>query len=113
MLAAAACGGQTIGSVGAILGRDNDTRAVYIRDAPEGMGAERAGLLPGDEILMIDGVYVRDLTSSEVRARLRGEVGTAVDLTVVRGGEVFEVRVVRGELRAPEEVKPREERLDP
>jgi len=113
LLAASACSGGSVGSVGAVLGRDNDTHALYVRDVPPGMGAERAGLLPGDEIVMIDGLHVRDLSSADVRARLRGEVGSAVELTVVRGGEVLAVRVTRGELRAHEEIKPKEERIAP
>jgi C-terminal processing protease CtpA/Prc len=113
LLGAAACGSPSVGSVGAVLGRDNDTHALYVRDVPPGLAADRAGLLPGDEIVMINGVYVRDLSPRDVRARLRGEVGSAVELTVVRGGEVLEVRLIRGELRAHEEVKPKEERLDP
>lgn len=113
LLTAAACGEASVGSVGAVFGRDNDTHALHVRDVPPGLSAAQAGLLPGDEILMIDGVYVRDLASSDVRARLRGEIGSVVELTVVRGGEVLEVRLVRGELRAREEIKPPEERIGP
>jgi C-terminal processing protease CtpA/Prc len=113
LLAAAACGAPIVGSIGAVLGRDNDTHALYVRDVPAGLGADRAGLLPGDEIVMINGVHVRDLSPRDVRARLRGEVGSAVELTVVRGNEVLEVQVIRGELRAHEEIRPPEEKLEP
>lgn len=84
-----------------------------MRDVPPGLAAERAGLIPGDEIMMIDGVYVRDLSSAEVRDRLRGAVGSAVELTVVRGRDVRRVRIVRTELRAHEGLKPREEQILP
>jgi carboxyl-terminal processing protease len=113
LLAASACGGAAVGSIGAVLGRDNETRALYVRDVPLGMAADRAGLVPGDEILMIDGIYVRDLTEKDIRARLRGEIGSAVELTVVRGNDVRNVRVTRGELRQREEIAPREERIEP
>lgn len=109
---AAGCS-ASVGSIGAVLGRDNESEALHVRDVPPGLAAERAGLLPGDEILMIDGVYVRDLTSTELRDRLRGPVGSAVELTVVRGGDVRRVRVVRGALRELEGIKPREERIVP
>jgi carboxyl-terminal processing protease len=108
-----ACWGQAPGSVGAVFIRDRDTRSLRVRDAPEGGAGARAGLLPGDQILMIDGVYVRDLASKDVRAKLRGEVGTTVKLTVVRNGdEVHHLIVTRAELgerRAPP--PPREERI--
>lgn len=100
-----------MGSIGAVLGRDNDTHAVYIREAPEGLGAEQAGLLPGDEIVMINGIYVRNLNKRELASLLRGEVGTTVDLTVLRGQNVKRVRVKRSEIREREDVKPKEETL--
>lgn len=101
-----------ISSIGAVLGRDNETRALYVRDVASGLAAEQAGLIPGDEIVMIDGVYVRELPLREITRRLRGKVGTAVALTVVRGREVRHVRVTRSALREPD-VKPREEQLEP
>ncbi|WP_245678094.1 PDZ domain-containing protein [Chondromyces crocatus] len=112
-LALAACRSAQIGSVGAVLGRDGETQAVYIRDVPSGLAADRAGLLPGDEILMIDGVYVRALTSKDLRARLRGDPGSTVELTVARGSDVRRLRVIRSELREGRKAAPREERIDP
>jgi carboxyl-terminal processing protease len=106
-----ACGGGGAGSVGAVLGRDNESRAVHVREVPEGLGAERAGLLAGDEIVMIDGVYVKDLGADALRARLRGEAGTTVSLTVLRGGEVRHLEVKRGPLRERRAPPPREERI--
>jgi carboxyl-terminal processing protease len=107
------CGGSGGGSVGAVFSRDRETRALVVRDAPPGGAAGKAGLLQGDQILMIDGWYVNDLDAREIRARLRGEVGSTVRLTVVRnGGEVHHLQVTRRELgeRLPPP-PPREERI--
>lgn len=101
------------GSVGAILGRDNDTHALYIREVPEGMGADAAGLRPGDEILMVDGHYVRSLGKEEVIQMLRGPVGTSLRLTVLRGEEVIRAKVERTAIRGQEAPKGKEERLEP
>jgi carboxyl-terminal processing protease len=102
-----------VGSVGAVFGRDSETRALVVRDVPVGAAASKAGLLPGDQVLMIDGWYVKDLDAKDVRAKLRGDVGSSVQLTVVRNGdEVRHVKVTRrelGERRAPP--PPREERI--
>ncbi len=106
-----ACGGAAVGSVGAVLGRDNETRALIVRETPAGDAAEKAGLRPGDEIVMIDGLYVKDMSAKDVRARLRGEVGTTVRLTVVRGNAVRHVVVTRGALGEHHASPPREERL--
>lgn len=107
-----ACGGASgPGSVGAVLGRDNETRALFVREAPTGDAAEKAGLRPGDEIVMIDGLYVKDMSAKDVRAKLRGEVGTRVRLTVVRGDAVRHVEITRGALGERHAAPPREERI--
>jgi carboxyl-terminal processing protease len=107
-----ACGAGGIGSVGAVFGRDNETRALVVREAPAGAAGARAGLMPGDQVLMINGVYVRDLTATDVRAKLRGDVGTTVKLTIVRNGdEVHHLVVKRGELGERRPPPPREERI--
>jgi C-terminal processing protease CtpA/Prc len=113
LVAAAGCSASSSGSIGAVLGRDNETQALYVRDVPPDLAAAHAGLLPGDEIVMVDGVYVRDLSSKEVRHRLRGDVGSTVELTVIRGRDVLRVRVMRAELRAHDIVKPKEEKIVP
>lgn len=101
------------GSIGARLSRDNETGALYVRDVFPGLAGERAGVLPGDEIIMIDGHYVREVDAPRVREMLRGQVGTAVRLTIVRGALVVRLRVARSELREAheEDPKPRMETL--
>jgi C-terminal processing protease CtpA/Prc len=111
LLSLGGCGSQ-VGSVGAVLGRDNDTHALFVRDVPSGMAANKAGLIPGDEIVMIDGFYVRELGMKEIRALLRGDIGSKVDLTIVRGEKVQHVKVTRGAFREGTGVKPKEEKLE-
>jgi C-terminal processing protease CtpA/Prc len=107
-----ACSGSTEGSIGAVLGRDSDTGALHVRETPAGMGAQRAGLLPGDRIIMIDGTHVDNLAADRIRVLLRGDVGSKVKLTVVRGEEVLRLVVTRGELRAAQPLPPKEERIE-
>ncbi len=111
----AACSGPAVGSVGAVLGVDAETGAVHIREMKEGLAADKAGLLPGDEILLIDGVYARDLSAAQIRQKLRGNVGSKVELTVVRGEEVLRVSLVREALVAGSKVAApkKEERVEP
>lgn len=101
------CGAERPGSIGAHLSRDNDSGALYVRDLFPGLAGERAGLLPGDEIIMIDGTYVRELEAPRIREMLRGQVGTSVRLTVVRGGLVMRMRIARSELREASEEQPK------
>ena len=53
---------------------------------PDGPGY-RAGLLAGDEILAVDGVPVEEISPGEVAIRIRGEIGTNVELLIGREGE--------------------------
>jgi carboxyl-terminal processing protease len=105
-----ACSSSNVGSVGAVLGRDNETGAVIVRETPPGMAASDAGIIPGDEIVMVDGRYVRDLTVEELRRALRGEIGSTVELTIVRGGAVKRVNIQRSALR--EKVQQPEQRIE-
>lgn len=58
---------------------------------------------------MVEGVFVRDLSTKELRALLRGEPGTAVNLTVLRGAEVLRGTMKRTALRS--RMLPKEERI--
>ncbi|MBK8937671.1 MAG: hypothetical protein IPM79_08510 [Polyangiaceae bacterium] len=49
---------------------------------------------------MVDGVYVCELSTKDLRARLRGEVGSLVDVTVLRGSEVLRFKVKRTVLKS-------------
>lgn len=60
-----------------------------------GSPALRAGLMPGDAILEVDGEYVGDMDIRSVSERLRGPIATTVQLLVERGEEKLEVKVRR------------------
>jgi len=59
--------------------------------------AERAGILPNDRISAVDGENIQGMSSSEAVLLIRGEKGTTVTLTILRGSttEPMEVKVVR------------------
>lgn len=97
----ASCSRPATGSVGAVFVQQKDTRRLVVRDAPEGLGSAKAGLLPGDVILAIDGEDVRDMTPDDVRDRLRGVVGTTVRLTVERDGKIQHATVERAPFKRP------------
>jgi carboxyl-terminal processing protease len=62
----------------------------------EGSPAQKAGLLAGDAILMVDGSVLDGLTVDGARDRVRGKKGTAVVLTIQRGTDApFDVSIVR------------------
>nr|WP_243458168.1 S41 family peptidase [Sporosarcina sp. Te-1] len=59
--------------------------------------AERAGLLPNDLIMAVDGKSIHGMSSSEAVLLIRGEKGTTVTLSVRRGeaAEPFDVKIER------------------
>jgi C-terminal processing protease CtpA/Prc len=99
-LLAAGCAATWGGSIGAVLTRNNETGKVTVREAPEGKGAAKAGLVPGDELIAIEGHEVRNLSAEQVHAALEGPVGSKVKLTV------------QSETSAPHDVKVERSPLD-
>ena len=66
-----------------------------MREIPDGLAAERAGLEVGDEILTIDGHDARAMSVAAVHQALAGEVGEPVKLTLIRRGAVVRVTLKR------------------
>ncbi len=61
--------------------------------------AARAGIQAGDLIIALDGESVMGLTLSEAVDKMRGKVGTDIDLTVKRGDkEPFDVSITRDKI---------------
>lgn len=73
------------GGLGVVLGLKNERLSVV---APmEGTPGFRAGLLPGDVLLEVDGQSAEKMTLREAVEKLRGTPGTKVQLAVAREGE--------------------------
>ncbi|MFY3792076.1 S41 family peptidase [Ureibacillus sp. MALMAid1270] len=62
--------------------------------------AEKAGILPEDIILMVDGESIQGMSASEAVLLIRGEKGTPVTLTIQRGDSetLQEITIVRDEI---------------
>lgn len=101
-LALGGCGPDR-GTIGAVLAQTGEERLV-LREVPETLAAGRAGLKPGDEILLIDGRDVRELDARGVHRALSGNVGDPVKLTLLREGRVIRVTLRRS--APPERSRP-------
>lgn len=93
-----ACSGS-MGSIGAMLGKHHTTGQVTVRDVPPDMEAARAGLRPGDQILLIEGRDARHMSAEEIHEALVGPIGSKVALTVEREGQILRLDVRRGPLK--------------
>jgi carboxyl-terminal processing protease len=89
--------GSFFAGIGAELGYNSGSIAIV---APiKGSPAANAGLRPGDIIYKVDSVEVKSSeTVEDVVAKIRGEVGTTVKLSIIRKGETkaLEFSIVRG-----------------
>lgn len=73
--------------IGAYVTTNTETGAVTIIKPMTDGPADRAGLKAGDIIYAVDGTKVGDKDISEVLALIKGEVGTKVEIQIVRSGE--------------------------
>jgi carboxyl-terminal processing protease len=81
--------------IGAVLHKINDK--VYVLSLMENSPALASGLLPMDAIIAVDGVPVAGQSIDEVVGRVRGEVDTAVALTIERNSEPLKtISITRG-----------------
>lgn len=62
--------------------------------------AEKAGVLPNDQIIAVDGESIQGFSTTEAVMLIRGEKGTEVTLTIVRGEsqDPIDVTIVRDEI---------------
>lgn len=82
------------GTIGAVIGQTTD-RQLVLRDVPPALAAGKAGLKPGDQLLLIDGRDVRELDQRGVHQALSGDVDEPVKLTLLREGQVIRVTLKR------------------
>ena len=89
--------------IGAYIQLDITTGFGKINGVIENTPAQEAGLREDDIIYMIDGEIAQGLELSEIVARIKGEEGTTVHLTIYRDGEedYLEIDVVRKQIESP------------
>jgi len=66
---------------------DTTTEYLTITSPIPGSPAERAGLMPGDQIVAIDGKDMTGIAAEVARTKVLGPANTVVHLTVLRDGE--------------------------
>lgn len=91
--------GSIGGGVGVEIGLRND-RLTVIRPLKDGPAID-AGVQAGDLVLKVNDESVMDWPVDRAVAKIRGEVGTKVRLTLGRGDETVEVSLTREEVVSP------------
>ncbi|MCM1386075.1 MAG: S41 family peptidase [Bacillus sp. (in: Bacteria)] len=89
--------------IGAYISLDKTTGFGKINGVIDNTPAQEVGLREDDIIYMIDGEIAQGLELSEIVARIKGEEGTTVHLTIYRDGEddYLEMDVVRKQIESP------------
>jgi carboxyl-terminal processing protease len=88
------------GGVGMEIGINSDGNLSVI--APlKGTPSEKAGFLPGDVILSINGVSSKGMSTDEAVKDIRGPKGTTVTIIIMRGVNKITIPVVRDTIQIP------------
>lgn len=89
--------------IGATVGQTKDGLRVLIVAPIPGSPAEEAGIKAGDIIYEVDGDDTEGWTVLDAVNRIRGKLGTTVNLKVQRIGEseLIDIKIIRGEIKLP------------
>lgn len=79
--------------VGAVMSQNQETGVITFSQVYEGSPAEKAGIKDGDILYKVEGREVSNRDLSEVVTEIKGERGTEVSLTILRGKEADEITV--------------------
>lgn len=92
---------QTSGSfvgIGVFISPSSDDGYLTVISPIEGSPAEKSGIKAGDKILKVNGKTVSAKHSDEAISMIKGKEGTSVELTLIRDGKEFNVKVKREEI---------------
>lgn len=85
--------------VGITISRQEEGNGYDILEVSPGGSAQEGGILPGDLLIEVEGQSTSKMTMEEVKRVVRGEIGTEVTLTVLRGEETLSFTLERKEIR--------------
>ncbi|RYU83846.1 S41 family peptidase [Hymenobacter persicinus] len=87
------------GGIGAVVVKRNGK--TIVQAAYEGYPAQKAGLLPGDEILTINGVNVEKKNNADISKLLKGQANSLAKLEVTRYGQEkpIEINITRDKIQ--------------
>ncbi|MCE5255746.1 MAG: S41 family peptidase [Spirochaetaceae bacterium] len=82
--------------------KEGEEKYVEVISPIEDTPAWKAGILPGDLIISVDGDTTADMTADQASSRIRGETGTTVKIRFRRGGSYeFDVEFTRATIEIP------------
>ncbi len=90
--------GGTLVGIGVHVVQDYNTHGIYITRIMPSSPAGSAGLKSGDIVVAVEGKRIGEENYGECVDMIRGEEGTEVSLTILRGENEFDVKVKRAKV---------------
>jgi carboxyl-terminal processing protease len=87
-----------LSGVGIQLSLDKDTKELVVVSPIEGSPASRAGVMPKDVIVSIDGKSTKGMSTEDAVKLIRGQAGSTVTLQFRRDGKVVDTPLVRARI---------------
>ncbi|MCP9816839.1 PDZ domain-containing protein [Synechococcus sp. GreenBA-s] len=84
-----------LSGVGIQLSLDKDTKELVVVSPIEGSPASRAGVMPKDVIVSIDGKSTKGMSTEDAVKLIRGQAGTKVTIQLRRAGKVIDTPLTR------------------
>lgn len=81
--------------IGIYMVKDQDANKIRVLSPIKNTPAEKAGILPGDLIVSVDGIQYTADEMSVASNKIKGEEGTTVKLEILRGTETLNFEIAR------------------
>jgi carboxyl-terminal processing protease len=90
-----------VNGIGVVIETLEDTGQIRVVQVMESSPAEAAGIQPGDIFVAVDGENVVGLNQLELAGKVRGEEGTPVVITMLRGDAEIDFDMIRAKITIP------------
>lgn len=87
------------GGFGSLIRKSGDY--IVVTNVYKGFPADRSGIKPGDIMLGIDGNSLKGVASDKASDMLKGEPGSAAEITLLRNGNELKVKLNREKISIP------------
>lgn len=85
--------------IGIYMVQDTDSNKIMVLSPIKGSPAEKAGILPGDFIISVDGVEYTAKDMTVASNKIKGEEGTTVKIEILRGSETKTFELIRENIK--------------